>query len=383
LKSKLRLVTGLKEEIERQIEDVNFDNRNLMEFRKQRQSIGIVADEESRDSSTGFYTIPAAHKAFETLGRTLVTTWSCDDSQHTIHAMCLNLNVDVSSGGCTCSNLVLKYEESSQSGQQGVGNKASRPLLLEAMKTDKGKRQALGFKKGTSTMCEHLTKCICAGDLLLGRLNTLPNNHQANLYHGKKRCAELKAQAPVTKEVRLNEVLAWFQDPLDMYELALTLVTAVLHLHATPWLPDAWRLSSIAALHADEPSDTIQSLSVAMPLCAVAPGTAVDPKQSFDDYCNYGVVNTTLFMLGIALLEIELGKPLEAYKNDKNESDVFTARKMAKKPGTNGGLRYRKLAEKCLNCNFGCDVNDLADEEFQEAVYGGVVHKLKELVATG
>lgn len=381
--SKIRMVFGTKDEIEVQLGKLRSDNYDLMEIRKQRQSIVKKVDKISDDALTGFFTVPIVHKAFKTLATTLVTTWSCNNSHHDAHSMHLSLNVKESfSGDCVCSNLVLTYQQPNPNGQKAIGDKESKHLLLQAMRANEDKRQTLGFKRATTTMCEHLTRCTCAGDLLLGRLTTLQNDHQADLYHGDVRCAEAKKPAPAVQEVRLDEALGWFQDPVDKYELAQKLATAVLHLHDTPWLPDTWRLNSITTLHASEPFDATQALTVAMPLCVVSNPTVIAPKGDSEDYYVSGVLNATLFRLGVALLEIEHGISLETCKvGGKCESDFVAARRLAARPDTLAGRRYRLLARKCLNCNFGCEDNDLASEELQQAFYGGVIHKLRGLVA--
>jgi hypothetical protein len=280
---------------------------------------------------------------------------------------------------------VLNYQESVLNGQKASGDNAVRYLQLETTEATKSQRNdLLKFKKGAATMCEYLAECTCANDLhrLRGRLNTAPNDHQTKLYHDNARCTNPKVVARAEKEVCLHEVLDWFEDPVDTYELAHKLATSTLHLHDTPWLPNTWRLNRITALRRDEPFEVIETLSIAMQLSADMNPTAISHQQDIDNYFDAGVQNATLFNLGVALLEIEHGVSLETFKARKDlegRRDFEVARRMAADPDRLAGRRYRVLARKCLGCTFDCDEFDLSREDLQHAVYGGVVYKLRQL----
>jgi hypothetical protein len=270
-------------------------------------------------------------------------------------------------------------------GQKAAGDNAARYLLLETTEATKSQRNdLLKFKKGAATMCEYLAECTCADDLrwLRGRLSTAPNGHQTKIYHDAARCTKSKNIARAEKEVCLHEVLDWFEDPVDTYELAHKLATTTLYLYDTPWLPNTWRLNSITALRRDEPFEVIENLSIAMQLSADMNPTAILHQQDIDNYFDAGVQNATLFNLGVALLEIEHGFSLETFtarRNLEGRRDFEVARRMAAEPDTLAGRRYRVLARKCLGCTFDCDEFDLAREDLQHAVYGGVVYKLRQL----
>ena len=125
---------------------------------------------------------------------------------------------------------------------------------------------------------------------------------------------------------------------MDKYELAHKLAAATLHLHDTPWLPDTWRLHGITALRCDEPFEVIQTLSIAMQLSFdMKPATAMS-QRDLDDYFSAGVQNATLFNLGVALLEVEHGISLEAFKSrnkleSKSKSSWFASLAMADSVG--------------------------------------------------
>ncbi|GAB7324148.1 hypothetical protein MBLNU13_g07525t1 [Cladosporium sp. NU13] len=386
-RSRLRVAFDSEDEFEQHLCRLRSDINDLRLLRPQRQHTSTMMKKVSDDTLTGFITVPTAQKALKALGDTLVYDWSCNNPQHQEHAMSLDLGVEVIKWNHVCSNLMLDFQEPISNGQKATGDKAVRHLLLETMEATRGQQNALlTFKKGDATMCEYLAECTCAdtGRRLRGRLSTAPNGHYTKLYHDTARCADPKVQAHAEKKVCLHEVLDWFEDPADKYELAHALAAATLHLHDTPWLPNTWRLDSITALRRDEPSDVIQTLSIAMQLSADMEPTAVVNQRGTDDYFSAGVQNATLFNLGVALLEIEHEVSLETFKKSRNKLDSKTdfeiARRMAAEPDTLAGRRYRVLARKCLGCTFDCDDFDLSREDFQHAVYGGVVYKLRQLV---
>ena len=360
------------------------DISSLKSLRPQSQAIPAQAGNVSKDDVTGFITIPTIHKAFKTLGYTLVSAWSCNDHQHQEHAMCLDLDVDITASD-VYSNLVLSYQDPLSNGSNAGSDSAKHYLMLKTRNANKAQRtDILTFRKGDATMCEYLAECVCTANPLRGRLSTVPNGPQTDLYHDDVRCSSSKVQVPVAKEFRLHEILDWFRYLPDKYQLAHKLATATLHLNGTPWLPSTWRLNMITALRRESLCETIGTMFVTMPLSVVTGPVAAEPPQDPEVYFSAGVPNATLFYLGVALLEIEHGFSLETFKSSKqleSKSDFDVARRMSVGPTTDAGMRYRTLAKKCLTCNFGSDKDDLECEVLQEAVYGGLVSKLGQLVA--
>jgi hypothetical protein len=72
-----------------------------------------------------------------------------------------------------------------------------------------------------------------------------------------------------------------------------------------------------------------------------------------------GIRNTTLFALGIVLLELCLGQTLESM--------------------TEAGNRYGDVARRCIYCEFDSRDTNLNNERFREAVYQGVVAPLEDI----
>jgi hypothetical protein len=88
----------------------------------------------------------------------------------------------------------------------------------------------------------------------------------------------------------------------------------------------------------------------------------------------YGISNITLYSLGVTLLAI-------GYWTLFDPNDVVAVRKMVEASHTRPpiSLRYRDLARKCLECDFGFG-KDLTKESLRQALYDNVVNELEELI---
>lgn len=93
----------------------------------------------------------------------------------------------------------------------------------------------------------------------------------------------------------------------------------------------------------------------------------------------FGINNLSLFFLGVALLDIAHWKPLENKMILRDEDNqVLTARRLAAK-STSLGPAYQKIAQKCLQCNFGF-CTKLNNKGLQTAVYNDVVCELEGMI---
>jgi hypothetical protein len=109
------------------------------------------------------------------------------------------------------------------------------------------------------------------------------------------------------------------------------------------------------------------------------PATTTNPS-TIDACCKKlgpGVYNNTLFCLGIVLLEIAHWQTFEQMHN--GEPYEHAAHRIVRGPSPLGP-RYRKIAERCLRCEFGAKSDDLVDVELQRAVWSKVVYPLEALV---
>lgn len=165
--------------------------------------------------------------------------------------------------------------------------------------------------------------------------------------------------------------------------IALTVATAVLELHHTPWLRERWTLDDIL-IHINSGEDLRDRVYVSKDF-----PEPFDFQLAKQDEDHPGVRNVTLFALGIVLIELCLGQTLESMRNqyDPLESNGrvnivtqwATANRMMLKVAGEAGNRYGDAVRRCLYCEFDQSDTNLHNDRFREAVYQGVVVPLKEI----
>jgi hypothetical protein len=157
--------------------------------------------------------------------------------------------------------------------------------------------------------------------------------------------------------------------------LALTLASAVYHLHNTPWLEETWDLNDICMLSQSVLSDQ-PYLSRDFPSAAIPPAHSQRMRI---------IKNSIIFALGVALLEISYGKPLRTYTtgddldaagNRTACTDYLIADRLAE--GLQELPNYADATRRCVHCNFEASVFSLDDDDFRERFYQGVVVPLRK-----
>ncbi|KAJ4380965.1 hypothetical protein N0V86_003312 [Didymella sp. IMI 355093] len=174
----------------------------------------------------------------------------------------------------------------------------------------------------------------------------------------------------------------------DQLRLALTTATALLQFNDTPWLSERWRLRDLSYFGSSNMLDdsalkTLHlSSQISTPTATAASDNSMDgieANNAVSDQVRYGINNTTLFFLGVALLEIAHWKPIEEKMTARDlNNEVFAARRLAAGRAPLGP-QYQKIAEKCLQCNFGFGTN-LRSKRLQTAVYNDVVCELESMI---
>lgn len=147
-------------------------------------------------------------------------------------------------------------------------------------------------------------------------------------------------------------------------ELAVVLSWSVLQLYQTPWhslcpedihflLPDAYDEAFVSRdlswrhEHSEPPSPFIR--------------------------------NETLTALGILLIELCLGRPIEDCGKQSSILEKFVlASRLLDQVYQEAGLRYESAVRRCLYCDFDHRKPDLNDAAFCEVFYAGVVQPLEE-----
>jgi len=173
--------------------------------------------------------------------------------------------------------------------------------------------------------------------------------------------------------------------PDDQLRLAHKAAVAILQYNDTPWLAERWRLSNMSYFGSrhtfDDTALKTLHLSSQMSQPNAMSNTAVmeDVQTTVSDELKYGINNTPLFFLGVALLEIAHWQPLEDSMRQKDDGNhIVTARRLANGPSSLGP-EYQRIVQKLLQCNFGYGTK-LANKSLQTAVYNDVVCELEGMI---
>lgn len=164
----------------------------------------------------------------------------------------------------------------------------------------------------------------------------------------------------------------------ERFTLALTLASSLLQLQNTPWLYDHWNKNDILfnSENTSYPLLSAEFISKLKPKALRSPTKKFNPK-------------TALSNLGIMLLELCFGKPIEDHPlrpqyfgpNNKPNAftDISTAKLWHEEVLGELGDEISETIRRCLDCAFAPKPN-LGDAEFQEAVFNGVVLPLQDFL---
>lgn len=244
------------------------------------------------------------------------------------------------------------------------------------------------------SVCESLSKCQCNGKASEACLSYLqPASGLRHLFYHHSSPSSLLHSS--NRSMALSNVVSEIRTELTMDQqlaLAQRLACSMLELYKSPWLPKQWRINDISSFSKPSSDDyafvqqlhVTSAISVQAQLCsATTPShwAIADPTGAQDaNSLLYGISNNTLFSLGIALLEIAHGKPLEDFRRASDSNLLCTAYRLLER-GCPLGERYRELARQCIRCDFGCG-SELELRGLQDAVYADVVGQLDSLVTS-
>ena len=170
----------------------------------------------------------------------------------------------------------------------------------------------------------------------------------------------------------------------ERVQLSTFLAQAVLRYHSTPWLPQHWRSRDVVFYGINDLSqDMLSSPYLKAKICtssaqvgATTSGENASPNQS-------PIRNQLLFNLGVMLVELAYGAPLQELKEDDDDRGdsltlYHTATRLGSKLNQKCGPAYEAAAQVCLRGTLGgsCDLyNSRALENF----YVEVVQRLKNI----
>ena len=169
----------------------------------------------------------------------------------------------------------------------------------------------------------------------------------------------------------------------DRLILGVKLTSSLLQLHNTPWLAESWGSPDVLFMtNDDDPLLDKPWLSRHFP----SPTCTILPRQSTGQPLCAEVRNQSMFALGVVLIELWFGKPLENLREmidlgphgEANAiTDFATTRRLSEAIYSDAGEWYGDAVRRCIYCDFNQRYTSLDTETLKEAVHRGVVLPLE------
>jgi hypothetical protein len=168
----------------------------------------------------------------------------------------------------------------------------------------------------------------------------------------------------------------------NKYKLAVDLASSVLQLHRTPWLCEDWNSNDVYFV---QRPGTLAS-SICEHTFIDSRFSAAKATQKLAQPPMQRVIrNPTLFALGILLIELLYEKPIEDLQTDRDRDCEGTpgaiwctaVRLVDGDVRLKAGLLYSDAVRRCIYSDFNQKTSSLDDQDFQRAVFDGVVVPLE------
>ncbi|KAF1941763.1 hypothetical protein EJ02DRAFT_191853 [Clathrospora elynae] len=169
----------------------------------------------------------------------------------------------------------------------------------------------------------------------------------------------------------------------DKLRVAVDLASSVLQLYKTPWLDEQWSDNDVYFIHRPGVPLSVYEHPFVYRRLPSSPGSL---SVSTSQQAAYRVIrNQTLFTLGILLIELLYGKPIEELQTPRDLDCQgtpgiawCTAERLIKEElEFEAGPRYLDAVRRCIRCDFNRKESSLDDKDFQQAVFDGVVAPLE------
>jgi hypothetical protein len=247
------------------------------------------------------------------------------------------------------------------------------------------------LRQATESICNHLVTATHqpsnSDELCLGFLES--EDRCRLVFFGMKALRDESGSSSRKALFPFIELLGNLQR-IHQLKMAMRISEAVLKFFATPWLPDDWRLQDLGFFGRplqglrEEALEDLDTLHISAQIPAAVNVSQEDLEENISDSAlsiaqRYSIRNLTLANLGIALLEIGLGKDIRYFRRSHEPHDVLTARKLAEGLQTPLGPQYQAIIRKLVYCDFALG-GDLTTKELQDAVYSDVVCSLGGLI---
>ncbi|CAF9914030.1 MAG: hypothetical protein ALECFALPRED_009212 [Alectoria fallacina] len=174
----------------------------------------------------------------------------------------------------------------------------------------------------------------------------------------------------------------------DRARLAATLASSLLCLHDSPWLKSSW---SSRDVFFETASGDVSSESLLRPHTKVAfprtfdesePQSTANGEVQPSPSTQFGILNRSLYSLGMVLLELIMNETLESFKQRNDETESEVAWRLERQVCGRAGLLWADIVFACLHCPFQ-KTPDLANENFLQLISVHVVTPLIEMARLG
>jgi hypothetical protein len=170
--------------------------------------------------------------------------------------------------------------------------------------------------------------------------------------------------------------------------IALDLASSILQLYKTPWLDENWSNADVYFVQrpGSSPSTAYEHPYVHNSLPTTSDPSSTSTQTQQIQHRRYRVIrNQTLYNLGILLIELWYGKPIEQLQTPHDLDCAGTpgvvwciaARLVESELKFEAGKQYSDVARRCIHCDFDRSTIDLDDERFQQTVFDRVVLPLQ------
>lgn len=226
---------------------------------------------------------------------------------------------------------------------------------------------------------------LCAGYLLdsLKRKHGIYPVEQLACQNGQQTWSAYTLRQVLTKRASFGRRLMQH----DKFKVAVDLASSVLQLYKTPWLSDEWSQDDVYFVHRPgAPLATVyQHPFIYRKFTSSAPTqpAIVQPPS------RRVIRNQTLFTLGVLLIELLYGKPIEELQTAHDLDCQGTPgavwctaeRLIDEEIAFEAGQLYSDAVRRCIRCDFNTKNSSLDDQDFQQAVFDGVVAPLEKTLS--